>query len=216
MDNSVSVVLVDDHVLFRTGFKMLLNNLPNLQVVGEASNGEEFLDIIATSLPDLVFLDIAMPVMDGCVAAQRALCRYPDLKIIVLSMYGDEMYYYSLVQKGVKGFLMKSSDFQEVQMAIKTVLDGGNFFSRELMTNLVLNIKASGSKRFEVLPDLSERELEILIEVCKGASNVEIADNYNISKRTVEKHRANILLKTNCKNTASLVVYAIKNHLIEL
>jgi DNA-binding NarL/FixJ family response regulator len=211
--NSASVVLVDDHVLFRNGFKMLLENMPHLKVVGEAGNGQEFIDLLQSVHPDLVFLDISMPVMDGCIAAQKALTQFPDLKIIVLSMYGDESYYYSLVEKGVKGFLLKSSDFKEVTMAINAVLEGSNYISQELMTSLMQNMRTNNQRK-AVIADLSEREMEVLIEVCKGLSTPEIAEKHCISKRTVEKHRANILLKTNCKNTASLVMFAINNHLI--
>jgi DNA-binding NarL/FixJ family response regulator len=210
---NTNVILVDDHVLFRNGFKMLLENLSHIKVIGEAANGQEFLELLQLKQPDLVFLDISMPVMDGCVAAQKALSQFPGLKIIVLSMYGDESYYYNLVEKGVKGFLLKSSDFKEVTMAIDTVVEGGNYISQELMTNLMMNMRQSSQQK-DSHADLSERELEILIEVCKGLSTPEIADKHYISKRTVEKHRANILLKTNCKNTASLVMYAINNHLI--
>jgi DNA-binding NarL/FixJ family response regulator len=213
MNKVLSVALVDDHVLFRNGFKMLLENLPSIKVVAEGSNGQELLDILAKQPIDLVFLDIAMPVMDGCVAAQKAILLQPDIKIIILSMYGDESYYSRLFDIGVKGFLLKSSDFSEVKMAISSVAEGGTYISQELMANMVQNMR-SGSQRKATIADLSEREMEVLIEVCNGLSAAEIADKYFISKRTVEKHRANILLKTNCKNTASLVMYAINNHLI--
>lgn len=211
--DTLSVMLVDDHVLFRNGFKLLLQNLVHLKVVGEASNGEEFLDTLSLHNPDLVFLDISMPVMDGCVAAQKALGRMPSLKIIVLSMYGDESYYYQLNEIGVKGFLLKSSDFKEVQMAIDTVATGGTYISQEIMANILAHQrdrKASNG----CASVLSEREHEILKEVCLGLSTSEIAEKHCISPRTVEKHRGNILLKTNCKNTASLVLYAYHNGLI--
>jgi DNA-binding NarL/FixJ family response regulator len=214
MDKVLSVALVDDHVLFRNGFKMLLENLASIKVVAEGCNGQELLDVLSNQSVDLVFLDIAMPVMDGCVAAQKAILLQPDIKIIILSMYGDESYYSRLFDIGVKGFLLKSSDFSEVTMAINSVAEGGSYISQELMANMVHNMRSGSQKKKNVAVDLSDREVEILIEVCNGLSAAEIADKYFISKRTVEKHRANILLKTNCKNTASLVMYAINNHLI--
>jgi DNA-binding NarL/FixJ family response regulator len=209
-----SVVLVDDHVLFRNGFKLLLENTPTLDVVGDAANGEEFLELLARLTPDLVFLDIAMPVMDGCVAAQKALSRQPNLKIIALSMYGDESYYYQLVEIGVKGFLLKSSDFSEVKQAIDTVLNGGSYVSQEIMASILQNHRQKKTALPHPGIELSERELEVLGAVCSGLSTAEIAEKYCISPRTVEKHRGNILLKTNCKNTASLVLYAIQQGLI--
>jgi len=215
--NTLKILIADDHTLFRNGLKMLLNGIPGYQVTAEASNGKEFLRHIMQEDFDIVFLDIEMPEMDGLTAAPLALQHKPDLKIITLSMYGEDEYYYKMVDAGVKGFLLKNSDINEVKQAIETVAAGGNYFSQELMQNLVRNLKFaketdSQSPEFE----LSGRELEILLLVCQGFSNQEIGEKLNISRRTVEKHRANILGKTNCKNTASLVMYAIKNQLIIL
>jgi DNA-binding NarL/FixJ family response regulator len=209
------VMLVDDHKLFRKGLRMLIDTLGRFEVAGEASNGIEFLDMIDQNLPDIVMLDIAMPRMDGIEAARLALLKYPDLKIITLSMFGEQDYYFKMVDAGVKGFLLKNSDFTEVRLALETVMEGGNYFSRELLMNLVNSLKNSPE---ELAPDspLSDREKEIILLICKGMSTQEIADSLCLSKRTVDSHRANILLKTGCRNTASLVVYAIKEKLVEL
>ena len=160
-------------------------------------------------------LDIAMPEMDGIEAARLALVKYPDLKIITISMHGDQGYYFKMVDVGVKGFLLKNSDFAEVTQALETVVDGGTYFSRELLMNLVTSLKNAPGK---LTPDspLSDREKEILILICKGMSTQKIAVSLSLSKRTVDSHRANILSKTNCHNTASLVAYAIKEKLVEL
>jgi len=209
------VIIVDDHTLFRNGLRILLNNLENYQVVAEAANGKQFLDLLKINVPDLVLMDISMPVMDGIEASTIAHELYPDLKIITLSMYGEEDYYYKMVNAGVKGFVLKNSDIKEVKTALDVVYDGGSFFSSELLQNLVNSLKSSAkSKEFHT--ELSEREMEILILICQGMSNQEIADKLFISKRTVDKHRANILEKSESKNTAQLVVYAIKNRLVEL
>ena len=209
------VVIVDDHTLFRNGLRILLNTLEDYQVVAEAANGRQFLDLLEKSVPDLVLLDINMPVMDGIEAATIAQKLFPDLKIITLSMYGEEDYYYKMVNAGVKGFVLKNSDIKEVKTALDVVYDGGSFFSSELLQNLVNSLKSS-SKSKEFHAELSEREMEILILICQGLSNQEIGDKLFISKRTVDKHRANILEKSESKNTAKLVVYAIKNKLVEL
>ena len=209
------VVIVDDHTLFRNGLRILLNTLEDYQVVAEAANGKQFLDLLEKEVPDLVLLDINMPVMDGIEAATIAQKLYPDLKIITLSMYGEEDYYYKMVNAGVKGFVLKNSDIKEVKTALDVVYDGGSFFSSELLQNLVNSLKSS-SKSKETHAELSEREMEILILICQGLSNQEIGDKLFISKRTVDKHRANILEKSESKNTAQLVVYAIKNKLVEL
>lgn len=209
------VVLVDDHKLFRKGLRMLIDALESFEVTGEASNGHEFLTLLDESQPDIVMLDIAMPEMDGIEAARLALVKYPDLKIITISMYGDQGYYFKMVDVGVKDFLLKNSDFAEVTLALETVVDGGTYFSRELLMNLVTSLKNASGK---LPPDspLSDREKEILILICKGMSTQEIATSLSLSKRTVDSHRANILSKTNCHNTASLVAYAIKEKLVEL
>jgi len=209
------VVIVDDHTLFRNGLRILLNTLEDYQVVAEAANGKQFLDLLEKEVPDLVLLDINMPVMDGIEAATIAQKLHPDLKIITLSMYGEEDYYYKMVNAGVKGFVLKNSDIKEVKTALDVVYDGGSFFSSELLQNLVNSLKSS-SKSKEFHAELSEREMEILILICQGLSNQEIGDKLFISKRTVDKHRANILEKSESKNTAQLVVYAIKNKLVEL
>lgn len=209
------IMLVDDHTLFRNGLRILLNNLNEYKVTAEAANGQEFIDLLESHVPDLVLLDIDMPVMDGIDAARLALEKLPDLKIITLSMYGEEDYYYKMVDAGVKGFLLKNSDINEVKAAMQTVLEGGTYFSSELLKNLVNSLR-SKSQHHEKQNVLSERETEILILICQGFSNQEIADQLFISKRTVDKHRSNILEKSESKNTAQLVMYAIKNQLVEI
>jgi DNA-binding NarL/FixJ family response regulator len=209
------IIIVDDHTLFRNGLRILLNNLENYRVIGEAANGRQFLSLLESEVPDLVLLDINMPVMDGIEAATLAHEKYPGLKIITLSMYGEEDYYYKMVNAGVKGFVLKNSDIKEVKTALDVVFDGGSFFSSELLQNLVNSLKSTAKSK-ETHTELSEREMEILILICQGLSNQEIGDKLFISKRTVDKHRANILEKSDSKNTAQLVVYAIKNKLVEL
>lgn len=212
---SIRVFLVDDHTLFLKGLKSLLDPLHDFTVVGEAYNGLEFLEKFEAARPDVVLMDISMPEMDGIEASKKVLEQDPNLKIITLSMYGDQEYYSRMLEIGVRGFVLKDSDIQEVKTAIHTVAEGGNYFSQPLLRGLILARKENPPTEQED-DQLSERELEVLLEICQGLSNNEIADKLFISKRTVEKHRANVLLKTGCKNTASLVVFAIKNHLVEL
>lgn len=208
-----NIFLVDDHSLFRGGLKILLERNEGLTVVGEAGSGEEFLEMLPAVEADLVFMDFSMPGMDGAEATEKALEHYPDLKIVTLSMFGEEGYYSRMVQAGARGFLLKDSDIADLLEAIDTVMDGGSYFSPQLLESLSGSIRS----REDISDDqLSEREREILVAVCRGLSNQEIADELFISKRTVDKHRANILEKTGCKNTASLVVYAIRNGIVEL
>lgn len=153
--------------------------------------------------------------ISGDVATEQALARFPDLKIITLSMFGDEYYYSRMVRAGAKGFLLKNSDIGEVVAAIESVSEGGDYFSQELLTSLRTTMHDNTDTEQLNGDVLSSREGEILVGVCQGLSNQEIAEKLFISKRTVDKHRANIMEKTGCKNTANLVVYAIRNHLVK-
>lgn len=211
------IILVDDHSLFRNGLRGLLERNEGCRVVDEASSGEEFLSLLEQTecAPDIVFMDFSMPGLDGARTTEIALSRHPDLKIITLSMFGEESYYSRMVKAGARGFLLKDSDIGDVFEAIEAVMGGGSYFSPQLLSSLTgrMHVRDHNELADE---QLSSREREILIAVCRGLSNQEIADELFISKRTVDKHRANILEKTGCKNTASLVVYAIRNGIVEL
>lgn len=210
----IKIIIADDHQLFRNGLKILLNSFADFEVVGEASNGREFLDLIRIIHADVVLMDINMPEMDGIEATSEGIKMIPDLKVIALSMYGEEEYYNRMVDSGAKGFLLKDSDIDEVKEAIRTVYKGDNYFAQKLLYHVIQKIKR---REHDVnTARLSKREKEILSKICEGLSNQEIADVLFISKRTVDKHRANLLAKTNSKNTASLILYAIKNKLINI
>lgn len=213
----LKICIVDDHKLFREGLKLLLSTQDFVRHIYEASSGKEFVENLPLMECDVVLMDIEMPEMNGIEATEKALNLRPGLKVIVLSMYGDEQYYYKMVDAGVKGFVLKSSGIEKVITAIHQVAAGENYFSEELLMN-ILNHMREGNKPEAEIPDneISERELEILYHVCLGLSNQEIADKLFISKRTVDKHRANLLSKTGCRNTAALVMYAIKNKMISV
>lgn len=212
----VRIALVDDHTLFRRGLKMLLASCPDFEVVAEASSGEEFLELLDAARPDVVFMDYSMGGINGAETTERALAGVPDLKVISLTMFGDNAYYSRMAAAGAKGFLLKDSEFDEVVDAVRTVCDGGTYFSALLLESISQSLRVTQSAGSDGQDALSDREIEILVGICQGLSTQEIADKHFISKRTVDKHRANILEKSGCKNTASLVVYAIKNGLVEV
>ena len=215
--DKLKIYLVDDHKLFREGLKLLLSAQKFVHHIYEASNGKEFVENLSFVDCDVVLTDIDMPEMDGVEATKEALRIRPSLKIIVLSMYGDEQYYYKMIDAGAKGFLLKNSGIDKVVAAIQKVAAGESFFSEELLVNILNNMRDNKADTAGAADnDISDRELEILYQVCLGLSNQEIADKLFISKRTVDKHRANLLSKTGCKNTAALVMYAIKNKIIEI
>ncbi len=210
----ISVCIVDDHTLFRNGLRLLLNASSEVRVIAEAGNGQEYLRVLEETLPDVTLMDIEMPEMNGIETVTQAVKFFPELRIITLSMYGEEEYYVKMIDAGVKGFILKNSDISEVINAIKAVHEGGTYFSQDLLLNVVKNIR-SGRLPATADTHLSEREIEILQKICQGYSNQEIADQLNISKRTVDKHRSNLLEKTGSKNTANLVIYALKHKLVE-
>ena len=212
--DKIRIALADDHQLFRNGLKILLGSFSEFEVVAEASNGNELLRALETSHSDIVLMDISMPEMDGVEATGTLSRQMPGTKVIALSMYGEEEYYYRMIDAGAKGFILKDSDITDVHDAIIAVYKGGNYFSQELLYHVINRIK---NRDQEIKSSsLSKREKEILLKICEGLSNHEIADSLFISKRTVDKHRANLLAKTGSKNTASLILYAIKNRLIEI
>lgn len=204
------IIIVDDHQLFRNGLKFILNEMNDMQVTGEASNGKEFLELLEYELPDLILMDINMPVMNGVEATKHALEKHPGLNILILSMYGETEYYNTMIDLGVKGFILKDIDNKELRDAIEKIVSGGNYFSQELLLNLIKN------KSYDENITLTKREKEVLELICKGFSNQQISEKLFISQRTVERHRSSLLLKTDSKNSISLVVYAIKNKLVLL
>lgn len=212
--NAIRIALVDDHALFRNGLKLLLSD--RFSVVMEAQNGKEFIDnLTPDNAPDVVLMDISMPVMNGIDAARAAITKVPELKIIALSMFGEEDYYYEMINAGAKGFLLKNSDIKDVIAAIEQVAAGNSYFSQDVLYNVIRNFNPRKESDSDDIT-LSKRELQVLQGICKGLSNQEIADTLFISKRTVDKHRSNLLSKTNSKNTANLVMYALKHKLVSI
>lgn len=203
--------MADDHALFLSGLSGLLARRPECHVAGTAANGKECLELIRTVPHDVVLMDIDMPVMNGIEATEQAVAENPDERIITLSMHADEDFYFRMVEAGAKGFILKNTDIDEVVAAIRSVCEGGTYFSQELLQSLVGSLKSTRAGQSD---QLSEREKEVLASICRGLSNQEIADELFISKRTVDKHRANILEKTECRNTASLVIWAIKHGIV--
>jgi len=212
------VIIVDDHEIFRIGLKLLLNKIDNVEVVAEASNGKEFLELISKVKADIIFMDISMPILDGIEATEKVLEKYPQLKIIALTTFAKTEYFDGMIYAGIEGFMLKNSGPEDFKNAIEKVMNGGNFFSEEMLAKLtrrVVNEKIAKTKK-EKLPDLSKREYEVLELICRGFSNEKIGENLYISSRTVERHKTNIISKTGTRNTLNLVIYAFKNKLVEL
>jgi len=215
MNELIKVIVVDDHELFRQGVVMVINKMDNSKVVGEASDGKAFLRLLNSIKPDIVFMDIRMPEMNGVDATTEAIARYPELKIIALSMFGEEEYLQKMINAGAVGFLLKNSSIDEIERAISTVMEGKNCYSNELLgyfTNKYISKKPDDTSNIK----LTRRELEVLALVAQGMSNQDIADKLFISKRTVDGHKANLIQKTGSKNIVDLLIYAIKNEIVKI
>lgn len=208
-------MIVDDHQLFRDGLRLLLENMPGFEVVGEAGDGHAFLEFINTHEVDVVLMDIGMPRMDGIEATQQALKKKPDLPIIALSMFNDTKYYKKALEAGVKGFIKKDSGQEELRDVLLTVLSGETFFSQELLRKIIIDNKETPNNQDKNI-QLSRREREVLTLLCQGYSTNQIADRLSISHRTVEGHRSHLLQKTNTQNAIALVLYAIRNKLVQI
>ena len=213
MGTSIKIMIVEDHVIFREGLKRVLSEMKGIELVGEAENGAVFLDLLKKTVPDIVLMDIKMPVMDGVEATERALKLYPRLKILVLSMGGEEEFLYSMVLKGVSGYLLKTTTMGNLEKAILRIMEGQQYYSAELNGLLAKKIRQFSTSE---IPNFTKKEIEVLKLLCKGFSTIEIADDLCLSKRTVEGYRAKLLEKTGTSNTINLVLYAIRYKLVVL
>lgn len=209
----IKIALVDDHEMFRSGVKLILSEYKNWEIIIEAQNGKEFLEQLKVMTPDVVLLDISMPVLNGYETTKQALKKHPDLKIIVLSMLNEDDYYFKMIEAGVKGFVLKNSGVDELSRAIQEVSEGNNYFAQDLLKKIILKVNnKSVDKRLK----LTDRETEVLVLICNGNTNKEISNKLFLSVKTIEKYRHSLIQKTETRNTAHLVMFAIKNKLIEI
>lgn len=215
--DKVRISVVDDHRMFLEGLKFLLSQISYVEVVGESVNGAEFLGDMDLVKPDLVFMDIAMPEMDGVETTKQALRKSPGLKVIALSMFGGAEYYQRMILAGAKGFVVKESGPEELGKAIVEVISGGTFFSQHLLQNLISQISNNKEETEESCPvEFTRRELEVLTLICSGLTNAEIAVELNLSLRTVEGHRSRLISRAEVKNSIQLVLYVLRYKLVQL
>ncbi len=209
----IRIVIADDHLIFREGFKLLLNNQPELALVGEADNGKSLLALIEKTAPDIAFVDIKMPEMDGIETCKKIKANGIATKVIALSMFNDDYLIIEMLEAGALGYLLKNTDKQEVLAAAKAVNMGHNYYcdsTSHKLTKLIAANRYQPHKPTKQLK-LSIRETEVLTMLCNQLTNKEIAEKLNISFRTVETYRLSLLEKTDSKNVIGLVVYAIRN-----
>ena len=209
------VVLADDHLLFREGMKRLIDEMPGVEVIGEASDGLELLALLKQSSPDLAIIDISMPNLRGIEAAREITTLYPRTEVLILTMHKSKEYLYHSISAGAKGYLLKEDSDAELFSAIKTIRNGGIYLTHtmagELAEDLSQILGGKGQIRGELL---TTREREVLKLIAEGKSNNEIAELLYISRRTAENHRANIMKKLKARKPADLVRYASERGII--
>lgn len=210
---TIKVLLVDDHMLVLDGLVARLELETNIQIVGTANNGQEALTKALELKPDVVLMDVSMPVLSGLEAAQRFHQEQPDVKVLMLSMHNDREYILPLVQSGASGYVLKDVSVAELITAIETVYQGGTYFSAGASKSL-FTMPESAAETLESGEELTKRETDVLIELASGCANKEVARRLNISVRTAETHRQNIKNKLNIHTTAGLTKYALEKGII--
>ncbi len=211
-NDKINIIITDDHKLFRKGIIALLEDFDFIGEINEASNGAELLALLSdmNTLPDVILLDLRMPVMDGVEAQQKIRILYPDIKVIILTMEDDEQYILHLISEGVNGYLLKNADPDEMEIAIKKVVKNGFYFSDDISLMVMKNLNKKEKAETIFNPDFNERELQVLELICKEYSNGEIAEAFDVSIRTAEGYRQKLIEKSGAKNIAGLVVLALK------
>ena len=205
----IKLAIVDDHEIFRDGLRLVLEQIKEFEVVVEYESGDELLRHLDDVELDVILLDINMPGTDGIKATELVKARKPDLGIIGLSMQSDQISPLKMIKNGADGFVQKKSGKYELEQAIHSVYQGGNYFSQEILKLLAGKVQKG---RSEADSELTEREHDVLVYICQGLSTKEIAEELFLSPKTIEIHRANLMSKTACKNSAQLVIWAIRNH----
>jgi DNA-binding NarL/FixJ family response regulator len=210
LEKAINILLADDHLLVRNGIKSLLEEESYLHVVGEAANGQEALDLAKKIQPDLLIIDVRMPVMDGIEAVGYLKNYAPETKAIVLSMHDSEEYILKSIKAGASGYLLKDTGKAEFLKAIKTIYQGGKYFSGDISNVIVTNYLENTVPKERPKPSidnaakLTRKEIEILHFILSGMTNTEISDRLGKSKRTIETHRFNLMKKMNVKNLIEL------------
>jgi len=211
----IHVILADDHTLVRAGIRALLEKLPEVKVVGEASDGREVLNLVKTQRPDVVLMDIAMPGLNGLEAAERMARDFPKVRIIMLSMHNNEEYVLRAIKAGVSGYLLKKAATAELETALHRVVDGEIYLSREISTQLHKKFPLQKIvDRKSPFEQLTERQREILQLIAEGQNTKEIAEILKISPKTVEYHRMKLMNCLNVHDVPGLVRFALRVGLI--
>lgn len=212
----IKILLADDHTILREGLKSLLATEPDIEIVGEVSNGYDAIAAAGRVKPDIVLMDIGMPVMNGLEATRKLKEQYPEIKVLILTQYDSQEYLFTVLSAGASGYVLKRTASTELVWAIKTVNEGLAYLSPVMTQTLIreyLKAEETSSKTKDIL---TPREQEVLKLVAEGLTNQEIADTLVLSLKTVQTHRAHIMEKLNFHDRTELVKYAIKKGVISV
>lgn len=214
---TIRLLLVDDHVVVRSGLRMLLDNEPDVEIVGEAGTAREALDSVPRLKPDIVLMDIGLPDKSGIDAAREIKRLRPETGIVALTIHEDEEYFFKMLEAGASGYVPKRAAPEELLTAIRTAASGEVYLYPSMAKLLVKDYldHDQEEKTGRMLDGLTEREQEVLAHLADGASNEEIAETLNISPKTVARHRENIMRKLNLHSRSELVKYAIRKGIIQ-
>jgi DNA-binding NarL/FixJ family response regulator len=210
----MKIIIADSQQMFRESIRIVFSIEQFADVIAGASDSNELMELLDKFAPDVILIDKLMPSLDVVDVTKKILEKHPAAKIFALSSFCDEKLCLKMIEAGAKGFMLKTSGISELKSAISEIVKGGNWFSDDLKQKVISNLSNRSGKHSATV--LSDRELEIIRLICQSYTNEHIAEKINISFDTVKWHRANILSKTNCTNTAGLVIYAIKNNIIEI
>jgi DNA-binding NarL/FixJ family response regulator len=209
------ISIVDDHAIFRKGMRLILSELDTISEVTEFENGEHFLDNLQNISPEIVFMDIQMPFLNGFETTEAALKLRPELKIIAMTSDEQTASIQAMLKAGAKGYLSKDIDIEEIHEAVKNISAHKSYFSKNILVKLATSVD-NQAKRTKIVIQLSARERDVLELLCKGLAVQTIAKKLFISERTIEKHKANLFLKTDTTNTLNLVLWAIHHKICEI
>jgi DNA-binding NarL/FixJ family response regulator len=215
VNKQIKLVIADDHEIFRDGLALMLSRQEDLSLVGQAENGKELIGLVNELHPDLVITDIKMPVMGGIEATRLLLKQDPDTKIIALSMYDEDNLIVDMLEAGAKGYLLKNADKKEILEAIFTVYDDHIFYCRHTsarLASMIVKSRFNPGKNKQTVT-FTDREKEIISLICKQFTAQQIGEQLFLSKRTVEGYRFKIMEKMDVKNTAGIVIFALRNNL---
>jgi two-component system, NarL family, response regulator NreC len=213
--NVYKVLICDDHAVVRAGLQLILEKEKDFQLVGEAENAEQAIELAAYHQPDLVLMDISMPGANGLQAIPRLQAAAPQAKVLILTVHDDEAYFFQALQVGAAGYVLKGASVSELLAALRLVIQGGVPIPRTLTPRLLDDYLERANQRAVPSEDpFSKREREILGLICKGRTNKQIAEELFLSVRTVERHRSTIMRKAGLQNRAELVAYAVRQGLL--